>query len=508
MGEIHQKIPELGGNRLQLPTMSDSYDGSMTDVSSDSFWEVGNYKRTVKRIDDGNRLCNDLMNCIHERARIEKAYAQQLTDWGKRWRQFIEKGPQYGTLERAWTALMTEAEKVSDLHMEVKGALMAEDFEKVKNWQKDAYHKQMIGGFKETKEAEDGFRKAQKPWAKKLKEVETTKKAYHAACKEEKLATTRENTSKLDPNMNPETLKKLQDKVEKSRQEMQKTREKYEKSLEELDKCTPQYMENMEQVFEQCQEFEDKRIRFFGDLLLDVKKHLDLSTKPAYATVYQNLEDTIKGADAEEDLKWFRSNHGPGMSMCWPQFEDWSMDLNRTLSRRDKKRPGDGVTLTGISQAREQAAPPAKNNSSVLNSTEQSGSNPFEEEEEEDEQEQEVKEEQKSSPVSEKKEEVKTKNVSSGEKTQDWSDEESGNPFSATDTNGNGNPFEEESSPGIEVPVKALYDYEGQEHDELSFKAGDEMTKIGNEDEQGWCKGRLKDGTVGLYPANYVEAIQ
>lgn len=68
---------------------------------------------------------------------------------------------------------MTEAEKVSDLHMEVKAALMGEDFEKVKNWQKDAYHKQMIGGFKETKEAEDGFRKAQKPWAKKLKEVQS-----------------------------------------------------------------------------------------------------------------------------------------------------------------------------------------------------------------------------------------------------------------------------------------------------------------------------------------------
>ncbi|XP_041934623.1 protein kinase C and casein kinase substrate in neurons protein 2 isoform X2 [Alosa sapidissima] len=504
--------------------MSGTYNDSLTDVSSDSFWEVGNYKRTVRRVDDGNRLCNDLMNCIHERARIEKAYAQQLTEWSKRWRQLIDKGPQYGTLEQAWIAVMTEAEKVSDLHMDVKSALMGEDFEKVKNWQKDAYHKQMIGGFKETKEAEDGFRKAQKPWSKKLKEVDTMKKAYHAACKEEKLATSRENNSKLESNSNPDATKKLQEKVEKCQQDVQKTKERYEKSLEELDKVTPQYMENMEQVFEQWQQFEEKRISFFKELLLDVKQHLDLSSNHKFQTVYHTLEDTVKSADAEEDLKWFRNNHGPGMHMNWPQFEnmetpctrlskrksfrEWSIDMNRTLSRRDKKKPGEGVMLTGISQTGDQ---PAKSSSSlaVPRSTEPVGANPFEDDEDEEESPQ---EQPNSSPtVTVKKDQVATKTASSVDKTQDWSDEETGNPFAgdAADANGNGNPFEDEPvSPAVSVPVKALYDYEGQEQDELSFKAGDEFIKIGEEDDQGWCKGRLKDGTMGLYPANYVEDIQ
>ncbi|XP_048404801.1 protein kinase C and casein kinase substrate in neurons protein 2-like isoform X2 [Stegostoma tigrinum] len=440
-----------------------SYDESVViEAPSDSFWEVGNYKRTVKRFDDGHKLCNDLMTCLHERARIEKSYAQQLSEWAKKWKQLLEKGPQYGTLEKAWVALTNEAEKVSELHLEVKCALMNEDFEKVKNWQKEAYHKQMMANFKETKEAEDGFRKAQKPWAKKLKEVEAAKKAYHVACKEEKIAISRESNCKADPNANPEQLKKVQDKVEKSKQDVQKTKEKYEKNLEELNKTTPQYIENMEQVFEQCQQFEKKRLDFFQEILLEVKQHLDLSTT-SYNTIYEELEQSVKSADAKEDLKWFRCTHGPGMPMNWPQFEEWCADLNRTLSRREKpKKTGDGVTLTSISQTGDQASQSSKANS-----------------------------------------------VSSYEKSQnyttEWSDDETNNPFNCNETNGD-NPFEEDHS-GSEVKVRALYDYEGQEHDELSFKAGDELTKIEDEDEQGWCKGRLENGQVGLYPANYVEVI-
>ncbi|XP_077386061.1 protein kinase C and casein kinase substrate in neurons protein 1 [Festucalex cinctus] len=445
--------------------MSGAFDESASlEESTDSFWEVGNYKRTVKRIDDGHRLCNDLMNCIQERAKIEKAYSQQLTEWSKRWRQLVDKGPQYGTVERAWTSLMTEAEKVSDLHHEVKNGLMSEDFEKVKNWQKDSYHKQMMGGFKETKEAEEGFKKAQKPWAKKLKELEAAKKSYHMACKEEKLASTREANGKSDASVTADQLKKLHEKVDKCKLDSQKAKEKYEKALDELNKCTPLYMESMEQVFDQSQQFEEKRLSFLREVLLDVKRHLNLTENQSYASVYQELEHAITSASAQEDLQWFNNNHGPGMHMNWPQFEEYNPDLTHSITKKEKSKKGsDSIMLTNVTATVDRA---------------QAGDEG---------------------------------SVSSYEKNQvhrasnEWSDEDQTAPNSASDTNGGANPFDEDSTGGVRV--RALYDYEGQEQDELSFRAGDELTKLEEEDEQGWCKGRLDSGQLGLYPANYVEPI-
>lgn len=54
------------------------------------------------------------------------------------------KGPEYGTMEAAWKGILTEAERLADVHLKVKENLCAGDLQQIKTWQKDNYHKVSI----------------------------------------------------------------------------------------------------------------------------------------------------------------------------------------------------------------------------------------------------------------------------------------------------------------------------------------------------------------------------
>lgn len=54
--------------------------------------------------------------------------------------------------------------------------------------------------------------------------MEAAKKGYHMACKEEKLAATREANGKTEASVTPDQQKKLHEKVDKCKQDTQKVR--------------------------------------------------------------------------------------------------------------------------------------------------------------------------------------------------------------------------------------------------------------------------------------------
>lgn len=97
--------------------------------------------RTTKRIEDGYRLCNDLITLVQERADLEKNYARSLRAWSKKWADNIEKGPEYGTTEAACKGVLVEADRLCDLHSSMKDDLQNDVIGQIRTWQKDNYHK-------------------------------------------------------------------------------------------------------------------------------------------------------------------------------------------------------------------------------------------------------------------------------------------------------------------------------------------------------------------------------
>lgn len=56
-----------------------------------------NYVRTVHRTEQSFQACNDIVACFVERAKVEKQYAQQLSQWSSKWMSIVDSR-KYGKL--------------------------------------------------------------------------------------------------------------------------------------------------------------------------------------------------------------------------------------------------------------------------------------------------------------------------------------------------------------------------------------------------------------------------
>ena len=200
--------------------------------NTESFWDIGNYRRVVKRIEDGLRLCTDLMKMAQERSEIEAKYAKNLQNWSKKWEEVISKGPEYGSVEVGWKTSLQESVKIADIHVETSQKLSDEIVEGLQAWKNSHYHKHIVH-LKETKRAEDGFSSSQKPWEKRLAKCVRAKKNYHQCAKEVEQLANQVHVADTSPEISAEQCQKLRAKHEKAEGERDKALEKYKDRLGE-----------------------------------------------------------------------------------------------------------------------------------------------------------------------------------------------------------------------------------------------------------------------------------
>lgn len=485
--------------------------------SSDSFWEVGQYKRAIKRCEDGYKLCSDLMLMVSERAEIEKAYAKSLKSWAKKWSDHIQKGSEYGSMKSTYLASHVEADKKAELHLNVHNVLNDELNKEIKEWQKQNYPKSIVNQLKTPREFDEEFKKAQKPWAKKYELVQKLKKEYHLLCKSMQTAKVQQANSVNDPTITGEQKKKLDDKVDKYKKDVEVAKSKYKQALEDLNGYNSRYIEDMKQVFSKCEAFEKQRLDFFIEKFLKFHNYLNVaqstsSSSNSFSDIYTEFLATIRGTNPERDLINWSKDFGPAMHMNWPVFEEYSEEL-KTISKgsraskviRDTSAAigsSNGITMTSIKH---------KTDSYTGSQNESTDSASY-------------KAAQPTTPV-------KTSSIGGGSDTYSNNNfnnqtATSSNPFGDDDDNNNddneSNEFQRESSSlngdtdvapvqqraddeqYLNVKVVALYDYTSAEDDELSFKKGQEFIKLAHEDERGWCLGKIGE-KIGLYPATYAE---
>ncbi|THD27934.1 Adaptor protein pacsin [Fasciola hepatica] len=484
--------------------MAGDNENEQNGLSASSFWDFRGHQKTVKRAEVANKLCSELSLMIHERAELERVYAANLKRWTARWLSFLDSGFVYGTSISPWKGLCQEAEAISNAHQDIRNVLTDEIQPGLKHWQKEHFHKTSLPpqSLKESKQFEQDFDQAQKPWAKRMKKVNQCKKDYYQACKMERSLQVQVQNAKNDPNGTPEQmevdpkLKKMQDKWKKSEKEVERTRAAYTNALSGLDADNPRYLEEMTAVFSRTQDFERDRLIFFKDLFANLHQALNVTTKADFNVIYRDLEESIAKMDIEADLNWWSVNHGVDMPAVLPQFEEYSPELTAISSKKRStvSETNSGVTLTGITPviSSPEVIPNRPSQAQIETNHNMNGLNsdihtPFDDGL--------TGPPTPTTPVGAQPEDGGQVSVPVGDMT--GHDEISDADYYASATYDDGRPG---------IPVRALYDYTGQEDDEISFVAGDRFEKLEEADDQGWCKGR-KDGRVGLYPANYAEEI-
>lgn len=262
---------------MESSTLVRSEEELDTIALTQSFWDIRNYRKVVRRIDDGYKLTSDMLKLLQERIDTENKYIKSLHQWSRKWDDHISKSSEHGTLENGWKSLFLSTSRVAEVHTECQRKL-EELLKTVSEWRNDHYQKSIGGKLKGSKKAEDGFQKAQKPWERHFDRTNKAKKTYHQLARELESAENALTNAESNPaEFTQEQMTKLREKKEKAEKEKERGQRRYKELLDDLFHHKRHYIEDMEREFDKCQAFEKTRVEFFKESLLRFRDIIDLN---------------------------------------------------------------------------------------------------------------------------------------------------------------------------------------------------------------------------------------
>eukprot|EP00794_Sanderia_malayensis_P000137 gene137-749_t len=318
-----------------------SPDGSLqinevTSVDSSNFWLVGNYKKIVKKVEDGAKFCDELSQMLSERAEIESLYAKKLKAWNKKWLTSLSKGLEYGSLLHSVRSGISESNGVAEIHLAMQGKV-AEVSTNIQNWRAENYHKGIMG-LKEAKKSDEGFAKGQKPWAKRYNDVSKGKQTYHNTC--QALDAIKQQEVDLKANTEgttQEQLNKIQTKVKKAAQDRETALDNYKDALRDIGNYNPKYREDMTYEYDKWQTFESKRKDFIIEKLKEFKDCIDITRfHPKMVEIYSKMSEHCQIANSSDDVCWYRKTFGPDMKFMDISFVEYDPEMASIIKGKQK----------------------------------------------------------------------------------------------------------------------------------------------------------------------------
>ncbi|KAN0025287.1 hypothetical protein ACTFIU_003547 [Dictyostelium citrinum] len=439
---------------------------------SEDLWDK--FESVVKKVDNGKIFTQQLSKFLSKQQQIESAYAKSLVKLCKD-KSFAPE-VEMGTLRDSFQCYREQLELIGALHEEFSNRL-----EKLVTLGIDGY-------LEESRKQRKALIANGEKCTKDLKTAESNESK--AKQNYEKLKRKQEEANE-DLSKQPPGAK--EQKARKTLESATKAADKADNEYRESVKCLQQnqqkfYHEEMPRILDDLQRFEVERIDKSKDWLMEVITQNEL-VPPAVIIHNENIKKGIDAIDRERDLQNYilvtmsgaqkppEAQYEPYQSGGGFAIVNSSSNSNLNISRKSGELSGSGGSIpngASISSPQQQyqnidhQTPPQPN---IIQQHQQSNNNVM------------------TTPPPQP---IQLNTTGSA-------------PQPPISLSKNDNSINNNSSGGSGEIVRALYDYNATEENEISFKAN-ALIKVVLRDESGWWQGMVigESDRIGVFPSNFI----